>query len=122
LKLLFIFLGGGLGSVLRYGISAWLNPPPGSFPWGTLAANFLACLVLGAAMLFFSQRAGVHPHVQAMILIGFCGGFSTFSTFSLETFRLLENGQFLLALLYVLGSTLLCLLVLWGLHAFFSSS
>lgn len=107
--LLLIFIGGGLGSLLRYGLSRWPGNPSGGFPWGTLAANVLACLVLGLAVHYLATRADLSPSLKPLILIGFCGGFSTFSTFSLETFRMIEAGQWIMALAYVLISTLACL-------------
>ncbi len=112
LNLLLIFIGGGLGSLARFGISKWLNPPVGGFPWGTLAANTLACLVLGLVAVLISQKSGISKELQAMILIGFCGGFSTFSTFSMETLRMIQNGQWLMATAYVFLSLLSCLFIL----------
>jgi CrcB protein len=112
MKLLLIFVGGGLGSLARYGISKWLNPTSGGFPWGTLTANTLACLVLGVVAVVISQKSGISKELQAMVLIGFCGGFSTFSTFSMETFRMIQNGQWIMAISYVIASLITCLLVL----------
>lgn len=105
-----------MGSLLRYGISVWLASQSLRFPMGTLVANVLACLVLGTATAYFLQKTDISPTYQAMVLTGFCGGFSTFSTFSLETFRLIENGQLMMAMLYVVLSVLLCLGVLWVIY------
>lgn len=112
LKLLLIFVGGGFGSLARYGISRLFNPPVGGFPWGTLIANVLACLVLGIMAVLITQKSGISKELQAMVLIGFCGGFSTFSTFSMETFRMIQNGQWIMAISYVAASLISCLLVL----------
>lgn len=112
LNLLLIFIGGGVGSLARYGISKWMNPPVGGFPWGTLTANALACLVLGIMAVLISQKSGISKELQAMVLIGFCGGFSTFSTFSMETLRMIQNGQWIMAISYVTVSLISCLLVL----------
>jgi fluoride exporter len=108
-----VFIGGGLGSLCRYALSRWPGHLAGGFPLGTLIANVLACLVLGLAVQYFAQRIDLSPALKAMVLVGFCGGFSTFSTFSLETFRLMEAGQWGLVAAYVLTSVLSCLAVLW---------
>ena len=83
-----VFVGGGFGSALRYGLSLLGNRTPQHFPWGTLAANLLACFVLGVLVHLFQK----HPAVgssgdipwKLLLATGFCGGFSTFSTFALE--------------------------------------
>lgn len=110
-----VFLGGGLGSLARYGLSRWIGAPASGFPWATFGANVLACLVLGGAFYYFRQRGNDLPFSQLLILTGFCGGFSTFSTFSLETLHLLQAGQTLMAMIYVSVSIFCCLMLLWGL-------
>lgn len=115
-NLLAVFLGGGLGSLLRYGISVWMGKYSANFPYGTLIANFLACLVLGVAFFSFTQASNLSSAHKSFILVGFCGGFSTFSTFSMETFKLIQQGQTALAVSYVLVSIFLCLGLLFGLN------
>ncbi len=112
-KLLAVFIGGGMGSILRYGISQWLGTHASGFPIGTFCANVLSCVVLGWSWIYFSEQINLDPAYKLLILVGFCGGFSTFSTFSLETFRLLQNGQISVALLYVVFSILMCVLTLF---------
>lgn len=109
-----VFIGGGVGSMLRYALSRWLGTTEAGFPTGTLVANIFACLVLGLAWHYFSTKVGISESVKLLVLTGFCGGFSTFSTFSLESLRLMQAGQWGLAALYVLGSVLGCLILLWG--------
>lgn len=107
--LLAIFFGGGLGSVCRYLISTCFISYQEKFPWGTLAANLLASIILILSVTYFSQKLDSHPWASQFLLIGFCGGFSTFSTFSLETMRLYSNGQTSLAIGYVSLSLILCI-------------
>lgn len=84
-ELLCIFLGGGLGSICRYSIGAFLLHSSGrAFPWATLAANVIGCLCIGLLSGFFERRqAGI---VYLLLVTGFCGGFTTFSTFPTKRF------------------------------------
>ncbi|MEO0471605.1 MAG: fluoride efflux transporter CrcB [Bacteroidota bacterium] len=108
-----VFLGGGLGSLIRFALSRWLGSHENGFPLGTLAANVLSCIVLGLAFGYFASRSHLSPALQRLILVGFCGGFSTFSTFSLESLSLIQNGQWLMALAYIMLSVISCLAILW---------
>lgn len=105
-----IFLGGGLGSMFRYGIAHLLDGQGHRplFPLATLLANAASCMILGL-LVGLSLRGQVSDQYKFFLMTGFCGGFSTFSTFSNETFSLLEAGHAGLALLNVAGSVLLCL-------------
>jgi CrcB protein len=100
-----IFLGGGLGSVARHftvlGISRWL--PQSAFPWGVFAANLLGSFILGFLCVWPMLRA---PHAALWLLLatGFLGGYTTFSTFTANTWELLEGGHLSTALLNALGS------------------
>ena len=99
---LYIFIGGGLGSLARYLTSkAAENWIPINFPVGTLLANLLACALLALLVLGFQSRQQEYAWIQPLLIIGFCGGFSTFSTFGNETFGLLESGHTVLAVLNV---------------------
>jgi CrcB protein len=109
-----VFVGGGLGSVTRLLVSGWvLKLSNSQFPWGTISANLLACLVMGLVFTSFDKGIIRQEGWMAFLIFGFCGGFSTFSTFSLETLRLLREGMYLFAGANVVLSVLACLLILY---------
>ena len=103
-ELLYIFIGGGLGSVARYlcGIGARLIFPV-PFPWGTFLVNVIGCLFIGI-LYGFADRHRLAPALMLFLATGFCGGFTTFSTFSYEMLLLLRTGHFWLFLLYAVAS------------------
>jgi CrcB protein len=107
--LLLIFAGGGLGSVARFLFGRWVNSfHQLNFPFGTLAVNVTACFVLGLVVSLSDHRQLLSPDSKIFWTIGFCGGFSTFSTFSLETAQLFQQGSTGSGLLYIAGSVALC--------------
>lgn len=107
-----IFIGGGLGSLCRFVLSRY-NLSTGLLPWGTILANFSSCLLLGITVAFLANKP-INTHwAKPFIAVGFCGGFSTFSTFSLETFELLRNGQTFTAFLQVSSSIFVCLFAIF---------
>jgi fluoride exporter len=109
-QVLFIFIGGGLGSLARYYLNrAFAGGYFETFPVGTLSVNILASLLLGLFLGFVDVRNFTNESVKLLVAVGFCGGFSTFSTFSAETLILLKSGQGLLAFLNVVVSVLCCL-------------
>ena len=94
LQILAIAGGGALGAVARFGVSTsvyrWLGR---DFPWGTLAVNGLGSFAMGLLFVLLLERALLAPELRAAVLIGFLGSFTTFSTFSLETLTLVEQGE-----------------------------
>ena len=108
-SLLLLFLGGGLGSVIRFSLSKWISSLHNHhFPWGTLVVNVVACLVLGWIIGLADHKHIVSPSARLFWTVGFCGGFSTFSTFSSETLELIQSGLTASLVLYIAGSVLLC--------------
>lgn len=101
----YVFLGGGLGSLIRFLIGK-LSTQLGesSFPLGTLVINLFACALLAILVVLFSSKHSEFYWIQPLLIIGFCGGFSTFSTFSNETFQLMNSGNYLFAVLNILIS------------------
>ena len=114
MQLLSIALGGAAGALLRYGVSVGVTAVAGrAFPYGTLAVNVLGCLAMGGLYVLLLERMAVAPEWRAALLVGLLGAFTTFSTFSMETLTLLENGEQLRAVVNVAASVVLCLLATW---------
>jgi CrcB protein len=113
---LWIAIGGALGSMARYGCSSlvavWFGE---TFPWGTLVINILGSFVIG----FFGTLTGpdgrvlVSGEIRQFVMVGFCGGYTTFSSFSLQTLTLAQDGAWMRAGLNVVGSIVLCLIAVW---------
>jgi CrcB protein len=109
-----VFVGGGLGSICRYAISHYMFRHHLDFPLATLIANALACIVLGVLFGVSLKEGGLHANYKFLFMTGFCGGFSTFSTFSHETVQLFQNGNTFLALANILLSLVVCLFCIWA--------
>jgi len=107
--LLFIALGGASGSVGRYLLAGWAHRLwEGPLPVGTLLVNVLGSFSIGVLYVLLVERQLIHQDWRAVLIVGFLGAFTTFSTFSLETITLLEAGHTVHAIAYMLGSALLC--------------
>ncbi|WP_263367511.1 fluoride efflux transporter CrcB [Edaphobacter bradus] len=109
---LWIALGSALGGVLRYAITrATLNIDNG-FPYGTVLINIIGCFVIGffGTLTLHGDRYSVPDHIRLFVMVGICGGFTTFSSFSLQTFDLMRSGAWGRALANVVASVVLCFL------------
>ncbi len=114
-KYLLIGLGGGVGSIARYVASRVVYHTVGeSFPYGTLAVNIVGCLLIGFLMSFMQERLTVNSNYRFILIIGFLGGFTTFSSFSFETFELMRSGSVGASLLNVGYNVAGCLASTWG--------
>ena len=113
-RTLLVALGGLVGSVLRYWISGWVQSLDGAqFPVGTLAVNVLGSFAVGAFMTLSLERGIIGPEVRILLTTGFCGGFTTMSTFSYETMALLRDGSAAGALGNITLTVMTCLLSTW---------
>ena len=108
-NLLLVAFGGAAGSVLRYLLSG-LNT---SFSWGTFIVNVLGSLLIGLLVGFVSKGV-LSPEMKLLLVTGFCGGFTTFSTFANESFGMMKAGDVLLTALYVGASVVIGILAVWG--------
>ncbi|WP_440992648.1 fluoride efflux transporter CrcB [Cysteiniphilum litorale] len=118
LTLLLVGLGGGLGSISRFGLSEFIYKIFGkSFPHGILIVNILGCLLIGALAAFFQkERLLEHfltPHFRALLITGFLGGFTTFSSFSLDALTLLQKGEWSKAIIYIMLSVLISMIAVF---------
>ena len=113
-QLFAIAVGGAFGALMRFFVSTGTYLLLGrGFPYGTLMVNVLGSLLMGALFVVLSERLALGPEWRAGLLVGLLGAFTTFSTFSLETLVLLEEGRWLTASANVFVSVLLCLLATW---------
>ncbi len=111
-NILAIFVGGGLGAVLRYLVGVNLVKHfEVNLPLSTFLVNVLGSLIIGFLYFLFIEKTDISPVVKLALTVGFCGGLTTFSTFSLELFEMVGNQQFFQAFAYVILSVTICLIM-----------
>ena len=111
---LMVALGGALGAVSRYAVYNMAAVLRLASQLATFAINVLGALVIGALYVVITEKSGLQPYGQQLLSVGFLGAFTTYSTYSLDAFRMLEQGQLTYALLYLVGTMLVCLLATWA--------
>jgi CrcB protein len=112
-----VAVGGAIGSVGRFWLTIVMTGLTGPrFPWGTLLINVVGSMVIGlvAGLTLTPARVGMHPDIRIFLMTGVCGGFTTFSAFSLQTLELMQTGDVVPALGYAVGSVVLCVLATYG--------
>lgn len=111
-----VALGGAAGSVSRFGVSTWIQTISRhkDFPWGTFVVNVSGCFVMGLVAAFLIHRFTIGPAWRAAIVIGFLGGFTTFSSFTIDTISLLQQGDYSYGLLNIFLTLIACLVATLG--------
>lgn len=112
MQFLAIALGGALGALMRYWVSGVLNNAEHRMPWGTLTCNAVGSFLMGVCFVLILEKSRLDPEMRPLLMVGFMGAFTTFSTFSLETVAMLQEGHVMSAAIYILLSVLLCITAL----------
>ncbi len=108
-------IGGAAGSICRYLTSVFISKNyPSSFPFATFTANILGCLIIGLLFGLFEKQHLVNPDLKFLLITGFCGGYTTFSTFSSENLALLHAGNYVSAITYMLTSVIIGVFAVWA--------
>lgn len=119
---LWVGLGGFIGSIARYLLSKYIFSQTGNaFPWATLAVNLLGCFIIGLLIGWFSRNEILSAEYRLFLMVGFCGGFTTFSTFASESLQLLRGGEWLSFSLYAVVS-IVCGIALTALGSYLTLS
>ena len=113
-QLIAIAIGGALGALGRYWMSGLLNNAEYRIPYGTLTCNALGSFLMGVCFVLILEKSKLSPEMRPLLMVGFMGAFTTFSTFSMETIAMLQEGHVMSAAIYILLSVLLCLVALYG--------
>jgi CrcB protein len=112
--LIAIALGGAAGSLARYAVAATIQQPPMQFPWGIFVVNVTGSFLMGIIVELSALKLSMSPELRAFLTVGVLGGYTTFSTFSLDSALLIERGAYLSAAGYIVGSALLSILALFA--------
>ena len=118
LNILSVGLGGFIGAVCRYLIGLIPINEITSFPIKTFVINVIGCIVIGVITVVATKNSSLSPHMLLFLKVGVCGGFTTFSTFALESADLIKNGNVMMSFLYVLGSVLVGIGVIFAVEYF----
>jgi CrcB protein len=111
LDVLWVGVGGGVGAIARYTLGLWIAERLGTtFPWGTLIINIMGSLLIGIILTVLTEKVIADPAWRLLLVVGFLGGYTTFSSYTFEALTLATAGEWLLALAYVLGSNVVGLL------------
>ena len=113
-EIIAVFIGGGLGSVLRFLVNKIQIVSENNFPYSTFISNFLGCFILGLVLGYFIKNENPNSILFVFLTVGLCGGFTTFSSFSNESLQLIQNGEILTFLAYLLGSLVVGILSVYG--------
>ncbi|MCL6260523.1 fluoride efflux transporter CrcB [Aquiflexum sp. TKW24L] len=112
-QIILVGIGGGIGSIFRYLIKVWTARFSEEIPLATFSANIIGCLLIGLLMGYFTKNEHIPSDWSLLLITGFCGGFTTFSTFSSENLNLLQTGNYVTALTYILGSVVIGILAVF---------
>ena len=107
-------VGGGLGALARYYIAGWVQPAGAAFNWGIFVVNITGGLLMGMIVEASALKLNLSPELRSFLTVGILGGYTTFSTFSLDSVLLLQRGEYAQAGFYVIGSVVLSILALFA--------
>ena len=113
-QILLVFIGGGFGSTLRYIIGKYMNSTETGIPWGTFTAKILGSLIIGVILGFAAKNDALSSNQTLLLATGFCGGFTTFSSFAYENHVFLKSGDFTSFALYTIGSFIIAFLAVFA--------
>jgi len=114
LKVLLVAVGGGIGATTRYLVSTWAAERLGTdFPYGTLIVNVVGCFIIGAFMVAATERFIVSPYWRLLVTVGFVGGLTTFSSYSYETFKMLQDADIMMAMYNLLANLIVGFFATW---------